>query len=406
MTPIRRLCVAWPRLGPYHLDRLDALHGFLDARGVELVALETASTDETYAWQADGGGQAYRRVTLFPGRTFESVSGPEMETAVRDALDRIDPDAAALTSYSTPDSRAGLAWCRRQRRPAVMLFDSRREDAERSAWREAVKRALVGAFDAALVAGTPQRAYAVDLGLPPSHVFEPVDVVDNARFARLAADARRHRPADDARRFLVVARLTEVKAVDVLLDAYARYRQRADAPWALTVVGDGPERSRLEALAEDGVTFAGFAHGDALGHAYGRADAFVLPSRKDTWGLVVNEAMAAGLPVVVSDGAGCAADLVDDGANGIRVPAGDPAALADALARVAALSDAERSAWGDRSREIVAGFGLDDFCEGLWAAAQAGHARADRPLSPMAALVLSTLRLAARRPRAFQAIPD
>lgn len=404
MRSIRRLCVAWPRFGPYHLARLDALHAFLRERGVELVSVETASTDETYAWEAGAEPTPYERITLFPGQTFESVPGPAMEAAVRDALDRVDPDAVALTSYSTPDSRAGLWWCRRHRRTAVMLFDSRREDAERAGWREAVKRVIVGAFDAALVAGTPQRAYAVDLGVPPTHVFQPVDVVDNARFARLAADARR--PDGDTRRFLVVARLTPVKAVDVLLDAYDRYRQRTAEPWGLTVVGDGPERGRLEQRAGPGVTFAGFAHGDALGHAYGRADAFVLPSHKDTWGLVVNEAMAAGLPVVVSEGAGCAADLVDDGANGFTVPPGDAAVLADRLGRIASLSDAERSAFGRRSREIVAGFGLDAFCEGLWAAVRAGHDRADRGLSPAAALVLGALRLAARRPRAFQTIPD
>ncbi|WP_412060584.1 glycosyltransferase [Rubrivirga sp. IMCC45206] len=406
MRPIRRVCVSWGRFGPYHVARLAALGRALAARGVELVALETASDDETYVWDAQADAAPYRRETLFPGRSFESVPGPEMARAMRAALDRIDPDALAVASYSTPDSRAGLAWSRRRRRTAVMLFDSRRQDADRAAWREAVKRALVGQFDAALVAGTPQRAYAVDLGIPPSHAFQPVDVVDNARFARLAAEARAERAPDDARRFLAVSRLTPIKGIDVLVDAYALYRADAAAPWELAVVGYGPERQALEAAAGPGVTFSGFASGDALGHAYGRADALVLPSHKDTWGLVVNEAMAAGLPVVVSDGAGCAVDLVAPGANGFTVPAGDPAALADRLARIAALSDAERAAFGDRSRAIVSAFGLDDFADGLWAAIEAGGERADRGLSLPARAALAALRVAARRPRAFQAIPD
>ena len=401
-APIRRVAVLWPRLGPYHTARLDALRGFLATRDVELVAVETASTDETYAWDAERGD----RVTLFPGRAFESVPGPEMEAAVRAALDRFDPDAVAAPSYSTPDARAALAWCRRRRRTAVMMFDSRRQDAERAGWRESVKRAIVRQFDAALVAGTPQRAYAVALGVPPDSIFQPVDVVDNARFARLAADARQSRPAGDLRRFVVVSRLTPVKGVDVLLDAYARYRASAADPWTLDVVGDGPERAALEAQAGLGVAFHGFAQGDALGHAYGRADALVLPSHKDTWGLVVNEAMAAGLPVVVSTGAGCATDLVEDGASGFTVPPGDAAALADRLGRIAALPETERFAFGGRSREIIAGYGLNDFCHGLWAAVQAGQARADRGLSLTGRLTLGALRLAARHPRAFQTIPD
>ncbi|MEM0963920.1 MAG: glycosyltransferase, partial [Bacteroidota bacterium] len=388
--------------GPYHVARLDALRTFLDERGVELTAIETASADETYAWSQEQAA----RTTLFPGRTFESVPGPEMEATVRATLDRLAPDAIAVPSYSTSDSRAALAWCRRHRRTAVMMFDSRRGDADRARWRESVKRAIVRQFDAALVAGTPQRAYATDLGIPPSHVFQPVDVVDNARFARLADESRRQRAAHDVRRFLCVARLTEVKGVDVLLGAYARYRTTTEVPWDLEIVGDGPERAALEAQAGEGVAFTGFARGDVLGRAYGRADALVLPSHKDTWGLVVNEAMAAGLPVVVSTGAGCATDLVDHGTNGLAVPAGDERQLADALCRVASLSDAERAAWGTRSHEIISAFGLDAFCTGLWDAIQAGRQRADRSLSLDGRLALGALRLLARRPRAFQTIPD
>ena len=399
--PVRRVAVLWGRFGPYHVARLAALRSYLDARGAELVAVETASADATYAWDAQRDDGAFRRETVFPGRAFEAVPGPAMEAGVRAALDRIEPDAVAVPSYASPDSRAALAWCRRRRRVAVMLYDSRREDADRAGWREAVKGAIVRQFDAALVAGTPQRAYAVALGVPPSHVFQPLDVVDNGRFARLAAQAELAEPA-----FLCVSRLIAVKGVDVLLDAYARYRATAAAPWPLVVVGDGPERARLESGAPDGVAFAGFVQGDALGAAYGRAAALVLPTRKDTWGLVVNEAMAAGLPVVVSDGAGCAADLVEPGRNGLVVPAGDAAALAAALARVAALSDAERQSWGRRSRQVVSAFGLDDFSAGLWAAVQAGRSRADRGLSLAGRLTLGALRVAARRPRSFQSVPD
>ena len=400
--PIRRLAVLWSRLGPYHTARLAALEGFLAERDVDLVALETASADQTYDWDVEAG----RRETLFSGRAFEDVPSPAIEDAVRDALDRADPDAVAVPSYSTPDARAALGWARRNRRVAVMLFDSRRDDAEREGWREAVKRALVGAFDAALVAGTPQRDYALELGIPPSHAFTPVDVVDNERFARLAAASRADRPAGDARRFLTVSRLTPRKGVDVLLEAYARYRDQTPDPWDLEVVGDGPERAALEATAGPGVTFAGFVQGDAVGRAYGRADAFVLPSLADPWGLVVNEAMAASLPVVVSEGAGCAPDLVEPGRNGWTAPPGDAGALAACLSRVADLEADARAAMGERSREIVAGYGLDDFCAGLWDAAQAGRSRSDRGLSLSAAAVLGVLRLTARRPRAFQTVPD
>ena len=402
MRTVRRLCVLWARLGPYHTARLRALRSFLDARDVELVALEATSDDEANTWGAERDDGAFRRVTALPGRSFESVPAREIEASITLALDRIDPDAVAIPSYSTPDARAALGWARRRRRVAVMMFDSRREDADRAGWREAVKRALVRQFDAALVAGGPQRAYAVELGIPASHAFDPLDVVDNHRFARLAEAARRKR--DPAPRFLCVSRLIPVKGVDVLLEAHARYRGDGGT-WPLVVVGDGPERARLEAAAGEGVTFVGAAQGDDLAAWYGRTDALVVPSRKDTWGLVVNEAMAAGLPVIVSTGAGCEPDLVEHGRNGVSVPPDDPASLAEALGWVDALLEAERAALGRRSREIIGQFGLDDFCRGLWAAVEAGDERSGRGLTPTGRIVLAALRLVARRAASFHATP-
>ena len=105
---------------------------------------------------------------------------------------------------------------------------------------------------------------------------------------------------------------------------------------------------------------SGFINQTDLPAWYSASDALVLPSdSRETWGLVVNEAMAAGLPVVVSDAAGCSVDLVREGENGFTYPCGDVGALTTQLARIAQVAPDERRALGDRSREIVAGFGID-----------------------------------------------
>ncbi len=394
----QRIVVSWPRLGPYHLARLAALHEALAERGGELVALETASAD-LYAWDADAAATPYRRVTVFPGQTFEDVPARAMDRGVTAALDHLDPAAVAITSYSTPDARAALAWCRRRRRTAVMLFDSRAADTERARWREALKRLIVRQFDAALVAGAPQAAYAQTLGIPAPMVFTPLDTVDNGFFARGAA-AETPQPA-----FLTVTRLLGVKNVDTLLRAHATYRARGGT-WPLVVVGDGPLRAALARLAGPGVTFAGFQQIADLPGFYGRAAAFVLPSIKDTWGLVVNEAMAAGLPVLVSTGAGCAPDLVAEGQNGFTFGPQDEARLADLLAQIEAMPEAERAQMGAASRAIVERFRPEDFARGLLDAIAAGATRADRGMSVGGRAVVTALRLASRRARSFQTIPD
>lgn len=397
---LRRVCVLWARFGPYHLARLRALHAHLDARGVELVGLETAREDATYAWDREDGAEPFARRVALPDGT--AATPRAIRVAVRAALDAIDPDAVAIPSYSTPDAQAALAWCRRHRRVAVMLFDSRREDAPRSGWREAIKRAIVGAFDAALVAGTPQAAYARALGIPPSHLFTPLDVVDNGAF-RDGADAEREAASSGAPFLLSVNRFTARKNVDGLVRAYALYRQRTPEPWPLVLLGDGPEHARLERLAGDGVAFEGFQQMGTLPSWYGRAGVYVHPAASDPWGLVVNEAMAAGLPVVVSTGAGCAPDLVEVGANGFVFDPSDASALADALVRVTE-DAALRARMGRRSREIIARFRPEDFAAGLWSAVQAGQSRADRPMPIPARIALSVLGVVARRADSFHTV--
>lgn len=400
--PIRRVCVQWPRLGPYHLARLAALHDRFAAEGVALTALETASADETYAWREETNPTPYDRVCALPGRAAESVAPRETRRAVTAALDRVGPDAVAITSYSTPDAHAALAWCRRRRRTAVVLFDSRTEDAPRVPWREVVKRTLVRQFDAALVAGTPQAVYIVQLGMPRNRVFRPVDVVDNAYF-RAGARRARGQEAAAAPYFLSVNRLTERKNVGRLVEAYGRYRASAESPWPLVLVGDGPLRPSLEKTAGEGVVFAGFKQVEDLPAYYGGAGAYVHPAAVDQWGLVVNEAMSAGLPVLVSTGAGCAQDLVRDGVNGFRFSPDDEPALADLLGRMAS-DHTDRDAMGRASETIISAYTPEAFAEGLWNAVQAGRSTADRPLGSAARGVFAALAAAARDHRAFHSV--
>ena len=228
-NPSRRVCVIWPRFGPYHFARLNGAHRSLRASGAEVVGLEVASRDATYEWRQETRETPWRREVALPGRVYEDVPGPEMEDAVTAALDRIAPDAVAAMTYATPDARAALRWARRQRRTAVMMSETRETDAERSLWREAVKRALVRQYDAALVGGTPHRAYAASLGIPPEAIASPYDVVDNDFFAAGADAARREPLAHRASRawrpapfFLACGRFVARKNLDGLLAAYAR----------------------------------------------------------------------------------------------------------------------------------------------------------------------------------------
>jgi glycosyltransferase involved in cell wall biosynthesis len=237
--------------------------------------------------------------------------------------------------------------------------------------RQRVYRAAFDRVDAFLVIGTRNRDYYRAFGVPDEKFFWAPYGVDNDWFSLsepargLARDrVRRQLDVSDASVvFASSAKLIARKRPFDLVDAVATVRRRGIDARAL-FIGDGEERAAIEAHARragiaEFTRIAGFVNQAELPAWYAAADALVLPSdSRETWGLVVNEAMAAGLPVVVSEAAGCSVDLVRDGENGFTYPCGDVSALAERLFSIASLTGDARRALGNRSREIVSQFGI------------------------------------------------
>jgi glycosyltransferase involved in cell wall biosynthesis len=170
--------------------------------------------------------------------------------------------------------------------------------------------------------------------------------VDNAFFRQRSLEAASERSAlqaewdlDPSRPVILFAsKLQERKRCIDLLEAYLELAPGAEPHPYLLIVGDGEERPALEArAAQSGVTsirFCGFRNQSELPRFFDLATVFVLPSRHEPWGLIVNEVMNAARPVVVSEDVGCHADLITDGVEGCVFPVGDVAALTAALQRV------------------------------------------------------------------------
>ena len=204
---------------------------------------------------------------------------------------------------------------------------------------------LHAAIDVLWVPGERQRQLAWRLGYRGASCWSGVYCCDWDHFAQ----ARRPIAERDTT-FLYVGRYVDAKGLDVLAEAYERYRGAVKAPWSLTCVGTGPEAERLRGVP--GVTDRGFVQPDALPAIMGQAGAFVLPSRHEPWGVVVQEAAAAGLPLICSDACGAAVHLLQDRYNGSLVQSGNAEHLAAAMRQVAALDDEERQAMGERSHAL------------------------------------------------------
>ena len=375
------LSVCFTNFGPYHLARLRALARRLARAGDRLVAIEVADLEERYPWARESAAEPFTWTTLFPGRALETISREECVQAMTRALDRERPDALGIVGYSRPESMAALRWAGRGGKPTILMSESQEIDHPRTWWKETVKRRRVRKFSSGLVGGPRHRDYLVKLGMPRDKIAMGYNAVDNLAFARRAGAARLspegRRGLPDRPFFLAINRFVPEKNLPRLIRAFARYRADApaDAPWDLVLCGEGPGAREIEeAIRATGLARAvhrpGFLQVEEMAPWLAHASAFVHPSLMEPWGLVVNEAASCGLPLLVSDRAGCVETLVPEpsGTTGRRFDPGDEDELTSALAWMASLPDRERRAMGARAAEVVDEWGPERFAEGTFEA--------------------------------------
>ena len=380
MNGEKRLLLLWANFGPYHLARLEAAHRVGKLLGWQVGGLELAGRQIVYPWAV--AATRLPKLTLFPHQSVEEIAPRSYILQTVKTLNRKRPDALAICGYDRPAMIAALIWAKLRRTVTILMSETKADDLPRSAWRERVKGWLYPHFDAALVGGSPHRDYAVSLGLPPDRVFLGYDVVDNHFYRRGAetvrADAGTWRTALGLPRpfFLTVSRFIPKKNLLGLLQAYRLYREIAGPdPWDLVVCGAGPLEPvlRSDAAGLRGVHFPGFLQAPELSRYYGLAGAFILASSHfEQWGLVVNEAMAAGLPVLVSKTCGCSPDLVQERMNGFTFDPYDVKSLARLMGKMS--SDAvDLKTMGDASQRIIAQWTPEVFAENLLKAVDAAQ---------------------------------
>jgi glycosyltransferase involved in cell wall biosynthesis len=279
-----------------------------------------------------------RARTPSTGRFF-GCDCPDVGQAI--AGDRFD--AFIVTGWGLLAYWQAVWACRRRGIPVLVRGDSqlplKRKPALRLA-KEIAYPALLRSFNGFLYVGRRNRDYLLHYGARPERLFFAPHCVDNRLFATGVASALEQATNGRAmgkRQVLFVGKLVERKRPVDVIDAVAIVRQ-GTIDVDVVFVGDGDLRDRLAIrAAELGVptTFAGFKNQSELARYYAAADVIVLPSNsQETWGLVINEAMACGTPAIVSDAVGCGPDLIETGRTGLVYPFGEVEALAAAIRQV------------------------------------------------------------------------
>jgi glycosyltransferase involved in cell wall biosynthesis len=378
------IALVFHHIGPYHRARLNAAADRLSVTGIEW------SAQGYDAWGAAATAVRYHKVSLFAEATDHYPNKAELRCAFWSALEQTNPDIVAINGWNNFGSLIAANCCLRRGIPMIVMSESSRQDESRSWWKEYIKRRVAALYSAALVGGQRHVEYLVELGMPRERIFTGYDVVDNHYFRQRAEEVRsrvsevRHNYALPENYFLASARFIEKKNLPRLISAYRKYRDRSRGPgvtdpgynggatWDLVLLGDGPLRETLNTQLStlnllEHVYLPGFKAYDELPVYYALANAFVHASTTEQWGLVVNEAVASGLPVIVSNRCGCAPELVND--NGVTFDPTNEDEVATRLLEIASSSDQERKRLGENSYRIAANFAPERFGEGLERAA-------------------------------------
>lgn len=333
-----------------------------------------AGDERKYPWRIERGHEPFVWRTLFPGQSIESVSARDCRIAMRQALHQDNPDVVAIVGYARPECLEALKWSRSQGRTALLLSETQEIDQRRVWWKEQIKRMRVRQFDGAVVGGPNHRDYLIKLGMPSNRITMGYNAVDNQAFASWADQARQTSESPNRPYFICAARFAPEKNLDRLINAYAIYRQKvgAHAAWDLVLCGDGPLASQIEQVLDSNqlkpfVHRPGFlSDPQAMAKHYALASAFVLPSLSEPWGLVVNEAAACGLPLLVTRRAGAARTLVHQEITGRTFDPFNEIEIAESLTWITNLDERQRAKIGRAAAETVADWGPDRFAQGVF----------------------------------------
>lgn len=345
------------------IDQAMKLSGQGDELLVAQIALYEASrkvmqNDETIIYD-------YPYTVLFE-RSLDQVSFSERREALFRVFNEYRPDVLNITGYFDWAQVLLMFYARWKGVKVVISSESSSADHNRSAWKEWVKKIIVGRANAFFCFGETSARYLESLGVAKSAIrVKNAAVIDEQVIRNRYDETKRELVAHAAlnpvaRKFVYVGRLAAEKNLTTLIRAFGNAARQTDSDWKLLLVGDGPERANLEKLATDlgiagQVIFAGGFPWYRVPGWLAQSDVLVLPSKSEPWGLVVNEAMVCGMPVIVSQTCGCVGDLVRNGVNGFTFDHSRQAELEEHL-RFFILNPASITGMGQESLKLIAPF--------------------------------------------------
>ncbi len=282
-----------------------------------------AHTENNRQWRIDASELSFNHRFIFNG-SLDKINPFTLAFRTWKELNLYNPDILILGSYRYSACWAGFLWAKRNKKKVILWSATNQDDHSRAFLKERIKSLLVKRCDAANVYGQKSKDYLIRLGLNKDAIFIKGNTTDNDFYyirtnefrAKRNILCRQYGLANH--NFLYIGRFSKEKNILLLLKAYKRLKTENN--WGLVLIGDGPQSEDITNYIEQNnirnVCIPGFQQKEDVPKFLAVSDLFILPSTSEPWGLVVNEAMAAGLPILVSRRCGCHPELVKEGING------------------------------------------------------------------------------------------
>ena len=354
---MKKICILVRTVGPYHHARFNAL-----CKHFNICVFETRPNIGEYDWKAIESNES-----LYNLYKNTSKSGDYSKDLIINYLNNSCPDYIITHGWADTEYLIALLYAKRKKIPIYTLTDSTLIDFKRNKIKELLKSYIAKCFDGYLAAGTRSIEYLHSLGIQ-NNILTPCDVVDNEYFSCKADSFRTGKEKVSIslpqNYILCVSRFIAKKNLLALLSAYYEaIRICENYKYNLVIVGSGPIKEEIECKIRDlklenRVFLYNFAQYSQLPQFYAGASALIIPSISDQWGLVVNEAMACNLPVLVSKNCGCSVDLVQEEKNGF-VFSPEKDSICGVLCRFNTITNNNIAEMGMKSFSIISNYTLD-----------------------------------------------
>lgn len=362
------IAILFSNFGPYHLARLQAFKNVCASEKWSCNGIELAQHQAEYPWKPANKKLKDTIIPVTKNQQLEKINFITLIKQLYRVLFQVKPDVLVVSGYSRPAMLCAVLWTVINRKKAILLSESKKDDAVRISWQENLKSWLIKFYQSALVGGRIHKDYLAELGMSSQAIFPGYDVVDNSAFT--PQEIKSLPRVLNKPYFLAINRFIPKKNLLNLIESYSQYRQSArEKAWDLVLCGDGELREQIKAKIielnlQNFIHLPGFLQQEQMLTYFAHANCFVHASTTEQWGLVVNEAMAAGLPVIVSERCGCFEDLVIEGVNGYGFNPENKEQLTQLMTEISS-ENIDLQEMGQASFEHIKNYSPDYFATGL-----------------------------------------